>query len=119
MSCVSVVYGVYGVYLSAFCVVVIACVTGRPVGWALGVHACDRDVRLLLRPPVEKRCVHLLSKHPHEDPWDGVLVLSPLPHVVRRPAGSSSVAVKQTRADTRDRGPSEWGDTRPEPISVL
>jgi hypothetical protein len=104
VSCVSVVYGVYGVYLSAFCVVVIACVTGRPVGWALGVHACDRDVRLLLRPPVEKRCVHLLSKHPHVDPWDGVLVLSPL-HARRETSGRK--LERRGEADA-SRHPGSW-----------
>ena len=61
--------------LLAVCVVVTACVTDRRCEAAC-VRACVHDGRL--RPPFEKRCVHHLSKHPHEDPWDGVLVFEPL-----------------------------------------
>ena len=78
MSCVSCVSGVCVVYLLASCVVVIASVTGHRVSSRSGVHACDHDGRLRPRRPFEKRCVHLLLKHPHEDPWDGVLVFEPL-----------------------------------------
>ena len=90
-----------GVCLLAVCVVVTACVTDRRCE-AVCVRACVHVGRL--HRPVENRSLSLLSKHPYEYSWDGVLVLSPL-HARRETSGRK--LERRGEADA-SRHPGSW-----------